>query len=305
MNTITEKQPLALSIELSDVKKYHAEPEKLVEKISQQASHDVFDIETKKGRDDCRSHAATIIKCITPAINASKELAADAQKVIKQDLAFRKIFDAGIREIADTHRRPLTEWEEEQKRIEAEKQEELKYLADWTWALDYNELDTLRKEKARQEALAQAEREKAARIERENQIKAQAKIDAERQAKAKIERAEREAREAVERAEREVRVAKEIAEQQRIAAEQAAERQKLQAKRQAEQAAIDERNRIEAAAKETARKADIAARNTEHRRAINQEILAKLMLYGLDEETAKGLIKCAIDEKLGQLKIIY
>ena len=40
----------------------------------------------------------------------------EAKKIVNQDLSFRKLFEAGICEIAEYHRKPLTEWEQEQER---------------------------------------------------------------------------------------------------------------------------------------------------------------------------------------------
>lgn len=151
-----EKAP-SIFIDISDVEKYHKEPEKLLEKIRTQAGYPVFDISTKAGRDACRSHAANIIKTISPAIAASKAMAAEAKKVVNQDLAFRRDFENGVREIAAFHRAPLTEYEEEQARIEEEKrlaaqkiEEERLYLLDWDDAIAFNELHDLRKEKNRE-----------------------------------------------------------------------------------------------------------------------------------------------------------
>jgi hypothetical protein len=108
-----------VQIDLDDVALYHQTPEALVAKIQQQAGNFVFDMSISKGRDACRSHAANIIRCITPAISASKSIAADAKKVIEADLYFRKVFEKGVREIADHTRRPLSEWEAEQDKIDA------------------------------------------------------------------------------------------------------------------------------------------------------------------------------------------
>jgi hypothetical protein len=115
----SDKAP-AIIIDISDVNLYHSEPEKLVEKIRVQASYAVFDITTEKGRKACNSHYNQIIKCIAPACDASKAKAADAKKVINQDLFFRKNFEAGVREIAEFHRKPLTEYEKELQRVKDE-----------------------------------------------------------------------------------------------------------------------------------------------------------------------------------------
>ncbi|MEI6745989.1 MAG: YqaJ viral recombinase family protein [Methylococcaceae bacterium] len=185
-----------VQIELSDVAIYHDEPTTLIQKIAQQAGSLVFDMTTAKGRDACRSHASQIIKCIKPALDASKQLAADAKRVIDKDLTFRKEFEKGVREIADHHRQPLTEWEAEQERIEREQREEIARLAAIEQAeIDYqaahelaiteNELFDLRREK-------QA-REQAERIaEGERQRVLNESLAVERAVKAEQERIERE-----------------------------------------------------------------------------------------------------------------
>lgn len=152
----------AISIDLSLVTTHHKEPQVLVELINQQAGFVVFgDMQDKKQRKACASHAASIIRCITPAADESKRMAAEAKKVVNQDLAFRRDFDAGVREVAAFHRQPLTEWEAEQARFEAEQlaREEARLAAeklelDHQDALDMDELITLRK--AREAAVEQA-----------------------------------------------------------------------------------------------------------------------------------------------------
>ena len=130
--------------------------------INQQAGFVVFgDMQDKKQRKACASHVASIIRCITPAADESKRMAAEAKKVVNQDLAFRRDFDAGVREVAAFHRQPLTEWETEQARLEAEQlaREEARLAAEKLElahqdALDMDELITLRK--AREAAVEQA-----------------------------------------------------------------------------------------------------------------------------------------------------
>jgi hypothetical protein len=157
-----EKAPTII-LDTSLITEYHKEPEKLVEIINKQAGFPVFDIASKKGRTACASHSANIIKCIAPAINEAKRLEVEAKKVINQGLYFRKNFELGVREIAAFHRKPLTEYEEELERVKAEFEEleakrieEENYQNDWSDALDFDELFTLRKEKQEAEELAQA-----------------------------------------------------------------------------------------------------------------------------------------------------
>ncbi|MGZ5053335.1 MAG: hypothetical protein ACXWAT_00170 [Methylobacter sp.] len=249
----TDKAP-AIVIDINDVALYHSEPDKLVEKIRVQAGYAVFDVSTAKGRDACRSHAANIIKCIAPAMNASKALAADAQKIIKQDLSFRKYFEDSVREIAAYHRQPLTEYEAEQKRIEDEqkaleeqRQAEAKYLADWDDAINLNELHDLRKEvelarKKEEEAQEQARREQeikdrleAQRLQDEENARL-ALAQAEQKRLDDLARAERDKQQAIEAERARVQLeaeAKERAEQERIEAERL---EKLEAERKAKNA---------------------------------------------------------------------
>jgi hypothetical protein len=151
---ISDIKAPAITIDVREVTTYHKEPAKLVEIIASQAAFATFDVSTKAGREACKSHAANIIRCISPAINESKRMAADAKKIVNQDIAFRRDFEAGIRDLAAYHRKPLTEWEEEQARIkEAEElalfkiEEAKQYLVDWQDAIDFNELFELRREK--------------------------------------------------------------------------------------------------------------------------------------------------------------
>lgn len=201
----------AISIDISYVAEYHKEPQKLIDMISQQAGFAVFgDMDDKKQRKACASHAASIIRCITPAADESKRMASEAKKIVNQDLSFRRDFEAGVREVATFHRKPLTDWEEEQSRLEAEQlaREEARLAAekleiDHQDAIDFDELFTLRKqreieaERVRLEAKAIEDKRLfdeavARKIESErSQMEAQARWNAEVEQANKLE-AERE-----------------------------------------------------------------------------------------------------------------
>ena len=164
--TIETEKALSVQIDIAEVAVYHDKPKELAEKIRQQTGFVVFDMSNKKGRDQCKSAAANIIRCISPAIEESKKLAEEAKKVAKKDLNFRNVFEEEVRAIAAAVRLPLTEWESEQERIaeelrlaEEKRQAEEQFLKDWQDAIDYDELYTLRLEKQRIEAeKAEAER---------------------------------------------------------------------------------------------------------------------------------------------------
>ena len=272
-----------VQLDISEVALYHDNPAVLVQKIAQQAGSLSFDMTTAKGRDECRSHASQIIKCIKPALDASKQLAADAKRVIEKDLAFRKDFEKGVREIADHHRKPLTEWEAEQERIEREKREEeeriareaqkkAQYLADWESALAENELFDFRKEKREREQAESLQRAEKERIEREAKIAADAVAESEHKVKEALEKAERD---------------------------------KKDAEQRAEQAEKNERERIKREQDEQARIERERAENETHRKAVHSEIFKALCENGIDREVAKTVVTLAIDQKLGRLVINY
>ena len=195
---------LPITVSETEVVEHYFNPQKIIDLISEKAGSPVFDTSTKKGRDECKSHAFKIIRCITPIAEISKSKAADAKKIVNQDTSFRRITEEGIRKLAAIHRQPLTEWEEEQaaikaeaERIEAERLAELKYLQDWDDALAFNELFDLRKEREaieREKARIAAEKAEAERVEAE----VQRRLETER-LRLEIEKSEREQKEIAER----------------------------------------------------------------------------------------------------------
>jgi phage-related minor tail protein len=133
-----------------------------------------------------------------------------------------------------------------------------------------------------------------------------AKADAEAAAQAEIEAANRRAEEAKAQAERErieaeqrrIREADELKQREALAAEQAKQREAAAA--EAERQRIAEQQRKQAAI-EAARAADV-----EHRKAVNNDVLQKLMTeIGVDEDTARLIIIKAAKEQLGALQMNY
>lgn len=137
-------------------------------------------------------------------------------------------------------------------------------------------------------ARLKAEQEEKDRIQREQQIAAQARHEAEQKAlreKLESEQRERAAKDALLKAEQDAKDAQQRLEQER---KDAAERAELATKRALElerQRQIDEQNRI--AQEEEQRKAEAAAKaaNIEHQKLINNEILDDMQAYAL----SKGL----------------
>ncbi|MDD5227333.1 MAG: YqaJ viral recombinase family protein [Methylococcales bacterium] len=288
------KQLPTVDLDVGLVATYHDNPTCLVNLVAEKAGNFVFDCSVSKGREACRSHSASIIKTIAPALNASKMLAADAKKVIEKDLLFRKGFESGIREVAERTRQPLTEWEREQERIASEAkaiedkkaadiQAEIDYQAAHELAITENELFDFRREK---QARDKADAERIAEEQRKER-EAQAVADA---VKAEQERAQREQAEK----DRQAKEALERAERERIAAEQ-----------RAEQAAQAEREKIIHEQFEKERKEYEESQRIEHRISVDDEIVKALMSYRFDFDTAVHIVELASTGKLGALQINY
>ena len=278
----------------------------LIELIEKEARSLVPDVTTKKGRDAIASMAHKVARSKTYIDNAGKDLVAELKALPKQIDESRRVVRERLDALKDEVRRPLTEWEEEQARIAAEKaaEEERQRIeaeqkaalealrkqveVDHEMALLMN--DAFDREQA--EKKAEAERQ---RIAREEEIKRQAEEKAKREA---AEKAQREIDAAAAR-EREAILAKERAERERIEAQQRAEREQREAAERAErekQAAVEaerrkaqeeaDRIRREAEQREQARlaeekrKADEQARreaDVKHRKTVGTEIVKALL----------------------------
>ena len=288
----------------------------LIEAIEKEARSLVPDVTTKKGRDAIASMAHKVARSKTYIDNAGKDLVAELKALPKQIDESRRVVRERLDALKDEVRRPLTEWEEEQARIAAEKaaEEERQRIeaeqkaalealrkqveVDHEMALLMN--DAFDREQA--EKKAEAERQ---RIAREEEIKRQAEEKAKREAAEQAQREidaaaarEREAILAKERAEREQREAAERAEREKQAAVEA-ERRKAQEeadriRREAEQRELarlaEEKRKAE---EESRRAADV-----EHRRGINSAAVQALINQGIPHEWAKA---CIIAVALGKV----
>ncbi|WP_426762544.1 cell envelope biogenesis protein TolA [Hafnia paralvei] len=296
--------------------------EGLIKDIREKASSVVGDLNTAKGRRAYISMAANVRSTKTAIDDAGKKLVAEMKKRPALVDASRKKVRDSLDELAVEIRKPVTDWEAEQKekefnamwdealeldaKITAELAAALaaKIEADHEMALLMNEKIDREREEARQKA-EQAKREHEERIKREAEEKA--RREAEEAAKREIEAAaarEREATLAKERAEREAKELTEKAERDRIEAEYRAEREKQEAiaeeqrkaheeaerikreNEQREQARLAEEKRIKD--EEARRAADIA-----HQKKINNAAMAILMSTGLSEAAARECV-CAI-----------
>lgn len=248
-----------------------------------------IDATRKKVRDFCDELQARVRKPLTDYENAEKS------RVAALDQRIAAIQELGAKATTESPSAEIKLWISELEDI----------AIDATWD-EYQDRAAVAKEaaKVKLEAFLQtrlaweaqqaeiarlkAEQEEKDRIQREQQIAAQARHEAEQKAlleKLESEQREQAAKDAAARAEREAAEAKE-----RLAREQqeSAERERQAAERAAEQERqrqIDEQNRI--AREEKQRKAEAAAKaaNIEHQKLINNEILDDMQAYAL----SKGL----------------
>lgn len=296
----------------------------LIEAIEKEARSLVPDVTTKKGRDAIASMAHKVARSKTYIDNAGKDLVAELKALPKQIDESRRVVRERLDALKDEVRRPLTEWEEEQARIAAEKaaEEERQRIeaeqkaalealrkqveVDHEMALLMN--DAFDREQA--EKKAEAERQ---RIAREEEIKRlaeeKAKREAAEQAQREIDAAaarEREAILAKERAEREHREAAERAEREKQAAIEA-ERRKAQ--EEADRIRREAEQREQARLAEEKRKADEQARreaDVKHRKAVGVEVVKALMANtSLTRDQAIEVLTAVKDGRIPHTGISY
>lgn len=297
--------------------------EEIIKQVEMEVATFEHDLSNDARRKKTASLARKVASTKTYLDGLGKDLVADWKAKSKAVDANRKMMRDRMDELRDKARKPLTDWEEEQKRIEeenrlAEEAEKLRQQVedDHEIALLLNEkFDRELEEKRKAEEEAERQRKEAeekARIERERQIAEEARIKAEQEAKEREERLERERQEAIQREEQAKRDAI-AAEERRKAQEEENERQRKlaeeKAKRDAEEAA------------ERARQAEIQRQHEEQERqrkeqehreankrhigAIRKAAKESLMTLGLDEQTAREIVLAIHNGQIANVKINY
>ncbi|MCY0803399.1 cell envelope biogenesis protein TolA [Providencia rettgeri] len=308
--------------------------EDIIRKVEQEVNSFIPDVSTAKGRKEIASLAYKVAQSKTYLDGLGKDLVAELKEIPKLIDANRRTVRERFDTLRDKVRQPLTEWEAEQERIEAEKQmlawheEALEMNAAFDKALaerieSDHEIALLMNEKFDRdlaEAKAEAERQRIAHEEElKKQAAEQARLAAEQKAQQEIEAAaqrEREAKEAAERAEREKQEAIQRAEQAAKEAKEKAERDAKEAQERAErekQAAIEaERKKAHEAeqarlAEEERKRQEDAKRqeDKEHRRVFNQEALKALVSNGFDKKLATEFIKLVASNQIPHMTMNY
>ena len=292
-------------------------------KIREEVMSEIPDLSTKKGRDRVASLSAQVSRSKVAIEKPGREYLKHLKEAVKPAEREIKRFVDMCDELRDEVRKPLTEWEQEQKRIEAERiaAEEAEKLrlqveADHEMALLMNaaydreqEDKRIKAEQERVERDRKLQEEAAEKARIEEQKRQQAERDrVERQRLEAIQR-EEDAKRKAEEAEKELIAAQEKAKQDAIDAEnrriEEAKQAEIRAAKAAELAAEAERKRIadEQAAITAAtakREADI-----EHRRAINGVAKAALVEVGITPELAECVVKAIAKGSIPNVSVRY
>lgn len=278
-----------------------------LDQIRQEVS-EVPDLSTTKGRERIKSLAASVSRSKTAIEKPGRDYLKKLKEAVKPAEAEIKRFVDACDALRDETRRPLTEWEAEQDRLnqEAEAKKKAEQLAAeievaHEMALLMNDAfdrdakakadEVERLQKAHEEFIAQQSAEKA---KRETEEKAKRDIEAaeqrERDAKLAQERAEQAAKDAAAKAERD---AKELAERVEREKEEAIAAEKLKAQQEAERVQREAKQKEDARLAEEKRIADEAAAraaNIEHQKTINNQVIDILTKAGISPECAKECV---------------
>ncbi|NRA81174.1 MAG: hypothetical protein HRU18_23485 [Pseudoalteromonas sp.] len=303
-------------------------------KIKAEAMAHVPDVSTKKGRDAIKANVTKVTKSKTYLESQGKDLAAEYKLIPKAIDANRKKTKDFLNDLQIEIRQPLTDWEDEQKRIEAEelaKQQALKVQAERD---SDHELATLQFEAAMRDREIEKQRLIQERLDQDEAIRVKAatdaKLKAEQEAQADIDKANRDkilAEQAVinakAKADQEIIDAKNREDQLKQAAIKAeefakfqseqAELRRTEAEKKSTQDAIDSAENARLAQVELQRLADKqladekAAREADvsNRTKKNNEAKGCLMELGFDERDAKKIIIAIAQGQIHNVGINY
>lgn len=270
------------------------------------------DLSVVKNRKAFASLAYKVAQTKTYIDKEGKAVVDKLKELPKKVDASRKLFRDELDALSTEIRKPLTEWEEQEKAREEAEALKKQIEVDHEEALQMNELFDLRKAEEERKRIAREEEMKQqaaeqARLEAER--KAQQEIEAaakrEREAKEAAERAEREKQEAIQRAEQAAKEVKEKAERDAKEAQERAEHEK-QAAIEAERKKALEAEQARLAEEERKRQEDAKRQeDKEHRRVFNQEALKALVSNGFDEKSATEFIKLVASNQVPHMTMNY
>jgi hypothetical protein len=299
----------------------------LLNAIAEEVADFEPDLSTAKSRGLIKSTAYKVTLSKGVIDRAGADLVKDwKQKAKLVDDSRRKARDF-LDELSTRVRQPLTDYEEETARMQAEAEHKARILKLHDEALADHDLWLREQALAAKEAKIQAEEEERQRIEQERHDAEQARLakeaaekkEAERQAQIKADAQAQAAREAeekieaerkrAEQAEREKKNAEEIARRKELQAAEKAEQEKAAAieaerlrmvREQAEKDAFEKAERDKAAKIEAERQAD-----ADHRRKVNQGALKALVDNNFTVDQAKAFITVVFQNKIPGMRMVY
>ena len=292
----------------------------LVDRVRDEVMDEVYDLSTIKGRKRIASRAFDVSKSKTALDNFGKDLADQLNAKLKPINVERKYARDELDKLRNEVRQPLTDWEDEQKEIEAAKLAE-KEAADLLVVIaDCEELASLINENFDRDAKAELERIEQERIAYEADLQAKAALEATRLAEEKAEAQRKQVEEdkqtAIRNEQRAILQAEAAAQREKqliIDAELAANQKVIDAKNSEDRrlAAIElaKQQQIEKQQKEQARlAAEQKARDDDksHRASVNNCAVSALMEFAnLTEEQAKAVVVSLVKGQIPKAKLTY
>ncbi len=264
--------------------------------IEKKALDFVPETATAKGRKEIGAQAYKVAQSKVMIDEAGKSLVSEWKQKAKEVDDSRKVARDFLDALKERVRKPLTDYEHEEKaREEAEKQaremgeaEETAYTENALWERE----QVVKKQEAARQAREEAERKAKEEAEKEERIRKAAEMKAQQEAEKKVKAAKE---------------AQEMAERARIVAE---ERARIVERIMAESARREAREAVARAerdrqAKESAEKAarDKVAANAEHQAAVDMAIIKAI--YPIVGEATADLMVALKAGKIPHLKIEY
>ena len=273
----------------------------VLDAIDAEVSSQVPDLSTDKGRKAIASLARKVSSTKVALDAMGKKLADGYRAKLDPINAERKLAKDTLEALRDKIRQPLTDWEQEQERIEAERQAVIEaeklakqVIQDHEVALLLDAEFDRQREEERKAAEAAAEHARIEQQEREERLQkeaaAKAKADAERAAQERQQYLIRE---------------KEDAERARIVAEERAKLEAVQAKQRQEAAIEAERQRVAEEQRRQKQETEAREANKKHRAKVHGDAKAALVTLGLTDLQAKDVVLAIRDNKVPNVSIQY
>lgn len=292
----------------------------IIDAIRAEVSAEVPDLTTSAGRSSIASNARKVAKSKVLLDKIGKELADTLNAQLKPINAERKVAREQLDVLRDEIRQPLTDWEEDQKRIEAEKLAVIEaeklaalILTDHEIALLLN--DNFDRDQVEKQRLLAVEK-----AEKEAQIKEAARIKAEADAQEAIDKAEREKQAAID-AVKQAKIQSDENERLRIAAVESerltkihaeemkveAEKQaKINAERAAESARLSEIKRYEDAKEDERVAQEIREADKKNIGNVRRAAKHALMIQaGITEDQAKKVVLAIHKRAIPSVQLTY